>query len=381
MVYRIGIVGAGHWSRRLYKGLDGGGSFEIHKTVDVLNYDEKKDLLESLNVSRDRHYAINPSESLPDEFFDDLDVVQIASPIKYHHNQTLESLERGKLTITEKSYGASRQEFEEVIDYLEEEGLWNLSYLHLHYLKKLLTIQMPEIISDVVESAGKVKRVEATFIEEESEEDRRRNWLFSPENGGVFLDWIHPIEVLVKGCGASFTELLESDGYLVNEEYTNENPTAAHAMFGVEGEVFEEEAVANIRVGKGFREVGTHKVLRFVFEDSYLDFEYASSEEEFETSYRGEWAWKQQTNGSLEVLDSGKPVGPIPYELLIQDIEDALEGKGTPLGRMDVMRMYEPVWGYNEKVDLRDPIRDKEKVHEFAWDAVDSTSDAEVVSR
>ncbi|MFP4632531.1 MAG: hypothetical protein ACLFMT_03735, partial [Halobacteriales archaeon] len=66
-MHSIGIVGAGHWSRRLQKGLSE-GSFEITKTVDVLSYEDKRDLLEDLGVEPDDHYEIDEGDRLPDGF-------------------------------------------------------------------------------------------------------------------------------------------------------------------------------------------------------------------------------------------------------------------------------------------------------------------------
>ncbi|MDY7082838.1 MAG: hypothetical protein SXQ77_10650, partial [Halobacteria archaeon] len=377
MVYRIGIVGAGHWSRRLNMGIKEDQPLEIHKTVDVLTYDQKKELLQDLEISRDRHYRIEAGDPLPDDFFDGLDVVQIASPVEYHRQQTLESLEQGVLTITEKSYGANRDEFDEVMDYIGSNDLWNSSYLHLHYLKKLLTMEMPSVVSHAVEEYGEVERVEATFIEEWSEEDERRSWLFNPDNGGVFLDWIHPIEVLAS-CSAEFTKLLDGDGYLVAPSYTDEYATAARAEYAVEGDLFAEDARATVRVGKGFDDGTTHKVMRFVFDDAYLDFEYASSEREFETDYRGEWVLK---NGDGDVVDRSKPRGPIPYYFLIREVQEALEGGETPLDEDAIRRMYEPVWMFNEQVGMETPVRDENEIESFVAEAVNTTSNGKPVRR
>ncbi|MFB6283814.1 MAG: hypothetical protein ABEK59_07770 [Halobacteria archaeon] len=373
MVYRIGIVGAGHWSKRLNKGIKKGTPFSIDKTVDVQTYEEKKELLTALDISRDNHYTIEEAESISDEFYEDLDIVQIASPVEYHRNQTVEALEHDVFTITEKSYAANRDKFEEVLDYLSDRGKWGSSYLHLHYLKKLLTIQMPDVLSRMRERYGGIERAEATFIEQYSEEDRRRSWLFSPSNGGVFLDWIHPIEVLASSCGAMFVDLVEGKPYLVSDRYTDEYMTAAYGDFKVEGEYFEDDARARIRVGKGF-EQSNRKVLRLVFSESdphaHVDFLYADSEREFRSDYRGEWRWIEDG----EVVDQKYPEGPIPYKLLIQDLELAAEGEYDTKPEELVRRMYEPVWMFNDQVDISEPVRDEEEIQEFVRDAVDSTS-------
>lgn len=363
-MHRIGIVGAGHWSRRLKTGLDP-SVFEVYKTVDVLSFDDKRDLLFDLGVSRDRHYEIEEGDPLPEEFFDGVDVVQVASPVEFHLDQTLQALEHDAFTVTEKSYGADREQFESALDYLDDEDVWNSSYLHLHYLKKLLTIKMPGVLDRVVESHGPVRRVQATFIEEHSEEDAQRGWLFEPSNGGVMLDWIHPIEVLVDATEARF-DLVSGEGYRVEPGYS-EHPTAAHAEFEVSGPVYGDDARADVRVGKGFDE--TRKVLRFEFDDAHVDFEYADSETEFESPYRGRWTWRSEG----EVVDSGEPRGDIPYELMAEELRHAVELGNTPMDEEKIRAMYEPVWSFNEDVDLQNPVEDEDAIQRFVDDAVDAT--------
>ncbi|MDY6764403.1 MAG: hypothetical protein SV377_01745 [Halobacteria archaeon] len=376
MVYRIGIVGVGHWSRRLKMGIEGGQPFEVHKTVDILPYEEKEDLLGSLGVDRERYYRISQGDPLPDGFFEELDVVQIASPVEFHKEQTLRSLSEGKMTITEKSYGANEGDFNEVVDFLDSEDLWHRSHLHLHYLRKLLTMEMPGILSEAIKEHGLIRDVQATFIEQESEEDMRRSWLFHPRNGGIFLDWIHPIEVVVWASSAEFTDLREAEGYVINADYTSEYPTAGYARYGVEGGLFSKGATATIRVGKGFEEGLTHKVLRFHFEDdAYIDFEYADSETEFNSDYRGEWVSKKRKDGRIEILDKGLPSGPIPYDFLLQDLLNALENHETVLEKNVMQKIFDPVWMFNREVMGGDLVRGRKEIQEFIDDALSRTSD------
>ncbi len=369
-MHRIGIVGAGHWSRRLQTGLNP-DVFEVHKTLDVVSFEEKRDLLFDLGVSRDRHYQIDRGDPLPDDFFEGVDVVQVASPVEYHLSQTKQCLEQGKFTVTEKSYGSSRSEFEEALDYLEREGCWNSSYLHLHYLKKLLTIKMPEVLEQAVEREGKVRRVEATFVEEYSREDAERGWLFEPSNGGVFLDWIHPIEVLVDATDAEFN-LVDGKSYRVEPEYS-EHATAAHAELEVDGGVYADDAEAYVRVGKGFPE--TEKLLRFVFDEGSVEFRFADSETEFETDYRGSWTWRSRG----EVVDSGEPRGDVPYELMAEELRHAVELGSTPMDEEYLRKVYEPVWSFNEEVGVESPVEDRKHVDDWVSETLDAARD-EVVS-
>jgi hypothetical protein len=363
MTHRIGIVGAGHWSKRLVKGIED-HPFEVSKTVDVLSYDKKQALLEAIGVTRDSHYRIDPEDPLPDGFFEDIDVVQVASPVEYHLSQTREALDRDKFVVTEKSYAADRNEFEDALSTLD--GRWDSSFLHLHYLNKVPTKVMPHVLERAVSQNGGVEHVEATFMEERSPEDAARAWLFEPENGGVMLDWVHPVEVLGAACDARLT-LDDASAYLVAPDYTD-CATAARADFGISGDLFADDATATINVGKGFDD--THKRMRFELDDDeYIDFVYADSETEFETDYRGEWVWRRDGR----VVESGKPTGPIPYEILIDEIEDALNGGGTWVNEDVLRRIYEPVWEYNEAVDITNPVEDSRAVEEFEREAVDAT--------
>lgn len=365
MTHSIGIVGAGHWSKRLVKGIED-DPFEVRKTVDVLSYDVKSDLLRAIGVPRDRHYRIDPDDPLPDEFFEGIDVVQVASPVEYHLRQTREALDRDKFVVTEKSYAAHRDEFEDALSMLD--GRWDSSFLHLHYLNKIPTKVAPHVLGHATDESGGIEHVEATFMEEHSAEDAARAWLFEPENGGVMLDWVHPVEVLAAACGARLS-LRDASAYLVEPDYTD-CATAACADFGVSGDLFAEGATATVNVGKGFDE--THKRMRFELSDGgHVDLVYADSETEFETDYRGEWVWRR--DGST--VKSGKPTGPIPYEILIEELGDALDGGGTWVNEDVLRRIYEPVWEYNEAVDITDPVEDSRAVEEFERDAVDATTE------
>ncbi len=373
MGYSLGIVGAGHWTRRLLRGIDEDTPIEISKVVDVKPYTEKKDLMDYIGVSEKNYFNINRGEPVPDEFFTNLDIVQIASPIEYHREQTLDVLNRDIPSITEKSFASDRDEFNDVLDYLDNRDKWSDVYLHLHYLKKQPTLAMPEVLERATSRLGEINRIESAFIEEYSEEDKQRGWLFNPDNGGVLLDWIHPIEVIVHGAGGKIDGFVDGDGYLIEESYTNQYPTAARAEYVVNGEYFSDDAEVVIRVGKGFPSSSTHKVMRFIMDNGYVDFEYASSEEEFNTDYRGRWKIVKGFEDT-EVIEEVEPTGAIPYRYLIKDIYDLLEGSNRGLGRDEIVEMFNAVWMYNESVDITSPIRNKEQTNEFLETAINTTT-------
>ncbi len=110
-------------------------------------------------------------------------------------------------------------------------------------------------------------------------------------------------------------------------------------------------------------------MLRFEFDDAHVDFEYADSETEFETPYRGRWTWRSDG----EVVDSGEPRGDIPYELMAEELRHAVELGNTPMDEEKIRAMYEPVWSFNEHVDLDDPVEDEDAIQGFVDDAVEAT--------
>jgi hypothetical protein len=103
----------------------------------------------------------------------------------------------------------------------------------------------------------------------------------------------------------------------------------------------------------------------------HIDFVYADSEDEFGTDYRGEWVWREDGR----VVESGKPSGPIPYEVLIDELNDAVDGGGTWIDENRLRRVYEPVWEYNEAVDITDPVEDADAVERFESEAVSATEE------
>ena len=191
MSYKLGAVGFGHWFERLYAGMVKTEQIKLAKVVGVSDLSTKSERLRLVGINKDNYYKMDPNGPLPKEFFDDLDIVHISDPNKYHATQTIQSLKEGKLTITEKTWGVNKEEFYSVVDYIKQNNLEKNSYLHLHYLHKLLTIELDRVLEEIIKEHGKITGVSTTFFEPFREEDvRRSSWLFSMESGGLFMDWI-----------------------------------------------------------------------------------------------------------------------------------------------------------------------------------------------
>ena len=138
-MYNLGAVGFGHWFNRLYAGLRDSGEVKVAKIAGVSSIDGKLKKMREMGIGEDAYYQIGMDGPIPDRFYDGLDIVHISDPNEYHAEQTMDSLRHGKITITEKTWGINKKEFDDVARFVEDNDLGNKAYLHLHYLQKQLT--------------------------------------------------------------------------------------------------------------------------------------------------------------------------------------------------------------------------------------------------
>ena len=116
--YNLGTIGLGHWVKRLHQAVKQSNALKLVKTVGTRSYDQKRDELERYGLGEKNYYQIIPNTMIPDEFFNDLDIVHIASPNQFHKNQTIQSLSKGKFTVVEKTFATNRKDFEEIMSYI-----------------------------------------------------------------------------------------------------------------------------------------------------------------------------------------------------------------------------------------------------------------------
>lgn len=344
--YTLGAVGIGHWFERLYSGIKNSNRITVTKAAGTNPAESKLDRLKAIGLGAENYYQIRPGTPIPKEFFKDLNIVHISDPNEFHAEQTLQSLGEGKIVVTEKTWGVNKLGFYSVMDHIKENGLEKKAYLHLHYIHKTLTIQLEELLQKYTAQYGKVKAVSATFFERIRPDDaRRKEWLFSTANGGLFMDWIHPFEVLYFGAKATGMRLKDIEPYVVNKDYDKLNPTGIHAEVDVFGKFFSDSATAFVRMAKGTKE--SKKSMRFLFESgSYLDLNYIDSEIEFESSKRGTWEF---FDGGI-VIEKGAPSGPTTSEMLVSDMINMCEGEQKGISLDDAAAIFEPQWKYQELI-------------------------------
>jgi len=359
MTYLLAASGLGHWVRRLQATLEERGNrIKLYKAAGTRSYEARKEELERYGIPRERYFSVDPVSPLPDEFFEGVDIVYIASPNSFHKNQTEQSILRDKVTVTEKALAVKRSDFEELVSLIRRRAR-NKFTLGLHYLSKALTLEFGKMLPSLVQTYGKIQNISGTFFEETREEDARREWLFKPENGGIAMDWIHPISIISHTMKSTSMTLKQSHGYILQPLYDKVYPTGFLARYEVKGDYFSDNCEAVIRVGKGLDIA--HKVMRINFEEAEIDLIYISTDEEFTTGGRGEIRIAKK-GGEVEMI---RPKGPLSYEPMLDDMLRMMRGEMPSLSIDDIVRIYDPEWQLQERVFSEQAIRDKSKIDIF----------------
>jgi predicted dehydrogenase len=374
MPYNMGIIGIGHWFERLYEGILKSEAITLKHAASASGYELKKEQLKRIGISEEDYYRIDGSNPIPSAFFNGIDVVHISDPNEFHAEQTLQSLSNGKVTITEKTFGINRAEFEKVASYISKNKLENKAYLHLHYAHKLLTIYLPDMLEKFVNRYGKIVSSSATFFEAAPQEvHKRRLWLFSPNNGGLFMDWIHPFEVYYKGASATEMRITEATNYSVDHSYGTEHPTGVHAVISLKGNYFAHGAAAHIRIAKGIRPEYQKEMMRFIFEgDQCLDLSFMHSEVEFITNQRGMWELRDVVDG--KVIDSACPRGPTSSDILVNDMVALCSGVNQGFSMADLKAIFDPQWQYQDKFASEAVVNEIARVNKFVKDGLENST-------
>ncbi|MBI2543243.1 MAG: Gfo/Idh/MocA family oxidoreductase [Candidatus Aenigmarchaeota archaeon] len=361
-MYNLGTIGLGHWVKRLHHVIQQRDDLSLVKTVGTRAFDDKREELEQYGISRDMYFQINPNDSIPNEFFDDTDIVHIASPNQFHKSQTIQSLENGKVTVTEKTFGVNREEFNDVINVIKRKN--SKANVHLHYLSKALTKEFAKKLPSLIKEHGKITKITASFLEKKNEEDARRKWLFKPENGGVFMDWIHPLTIISDVMKADKFDLVSAKTFVLQPDYDMVNPTAVESEYKVKGNNFSDGNSLLIRVGKGSE--FEHKAMRIYFENAFVDLKYLNTEEEFLTGKRGDMIITENS----KIIERISPAGPLSYEFMIQEMIKMVNGNNPALTVDDIIKMYEPEWQFQEFSKDTRPTKDKNEIQKFIRDAL-----------
>ncbi len=365
---KIGVIGLGHWFNRLAEGLSD-SAITVSKAMGRKSFSERADQLRALGINESNYYIGNPNGSIPKEFFNGIDAVYISSPNSRHYIEAMETLESGKYAIVEKTLATNEEDFNSIMAMIERKGYSAKTYLHLHYIHKQLTMKMDGILTRLAGRYGKVQAVSAAFLEKYTEEDGHRKWIFSMREGGIFMDWIHPYEILFHGAKADSVKLSDANPLIINSKFGSEDPSGIDATVTVNGSLFEKDAIAAIRVGKG---ADTDlKRFRFYFKGGiFAEFNFLNSNAEFSSPGRGTWSVVANGSGRREVLESGEPSGPDTSQLFASDIiEFCSGGKRVGLSTDEIRRLYQPQWDFQKMIKRKKPSADPKIISEFITSA------------
>lgn len=365
-MYKLGIVGIGHWFGRLHEGMKSVGGLEISSALGTRPYDAKKELLSRFGIDKSMYYTITDEGLIPDAFFKGIDAVHISDPNSEHAHQAIEALDKGKKVIVEKSFAVNKEEFDSFVGHVRSTGQENNVYLHLHYMHKLPVMELKKRIASLTERYGKVTGISGTFFESANAEDANRGWLFSPQNGGLFMDWIHPFEVVYASMPTSFGKLNELGLFAVNREYSNDYPTGVYASVDVSGKHFAPGAQCIVRICKGAEAKWARKSIRFMFESgNYVALNFDGSEKEFSAGSRGGFEIGifdgQHFNAETSVPMNGENTS----EIFVREILSLCAGKNPGLSIHDIEEIFMPQWDYQSMAETTELVKDVRAVRRF----------------
>jgi predicted dehydrogenase len=366
MEYKLGVIGIGHWFRRLYSGIASVGSIEITKALGTRPYESKAEMLSGFGIDRSMYFTVRPDGSIPDEFFEGVDAVHISNPNSFHARQIKETLSKGKKAVVEKTFAVTKKEFDDVVEYIKKGGYQDSVYLHLHYLHKLPTTELANSIEGLVSKHGKIESVCVTVLEQHDDEDARRaGWLFRMDNGGLFMDWIHVFEILYYAARPSFGKIENLELYEVDSSYDTGNPTGIFAELGLSGRLFGDGARLAASIAKGTEEKYAKKGMLLKFESgAYARLSYMGSEKE-SRDRRGSFEIGRMENGK-RVAELTKPLsGDSSSEIFVREIVELCGGINIGLSINQIGDIFAPQWDYQSIYKGKQIINERKRVEEF----------------
>lgn len=363
---KLGVIGLGHWFAWLTTGLGVEGGLDLKKAVGTKPFEDKKELLDSFGITRENYYTSDRNGNVPEQFFEGIDIVHISDPNKFHYEQTVDALKHGKYVITEKTLAANAEEFRNLNSFLQSGNYSNKVYLHLHYLHKQPTIELAKALPELIKQNGKIKSVQAAFFEPVNAEDPKRTWLLSMENGGIFMDWVHPYEVVYYTTRCSFGKILELKNFVTNPSYDQNNPTGVEATLELSGENYASGATATMRAAKGVEKKYESKSIKFTFESgAYLMLCFPSHDVEFNTGERGRMELIKEEGNLKKILMSRRFSGSNTSEIFIKEILLFANGEHKGLKMNEIAEIFKPQWEYQEMTKSKELIKDGKQVSLF----------------
>lgn len=367
MGYNLGVIGLGHWFSWLKAGIGEGESLNLVKAVGTKPFEQKMELLSSFGITSGNYFISDQKGLVPDRFFEGIDIVHISDPNKFHFDQTMQSLSKGKYVVTEKTLAVNKSQFGKISSFIRKNNYQDHVYLHLHYLHKQTTIVFKDMLKKLIRQNGRIKSIAATFFEEVNGEDPKRTWVLNRDNGGIAMDWIHPYEIMYYSTKCRFGSMRDLNIFMVNGSYDQKNPTGIEAVVELLGRNFTDEATATVRVAKGVGNGHGKKSLTVVFESgNSAKLLFPGHEAEFENKEQRGLIEIFDNNGN--VVSSDKLTGQNSSEIFIKEVLDLCNGRNDGLKLSEISRIFKPQWDYQRIVKSKELVRDPLRIEQFLKD-------------
>jgi len=365
----LGIGASGHWSFRMHKAMQIDRRVRYWSGVGLAPYHARPTLRLLFNIPESRYFRIGENDPIPPKAFEGCVWAHVASPNVNHERQTIQCVENGLITVTEKTLAVTPERYQELLNFLKKNGYARMVRPRRHYLEKpltrILTEVKPRILDSSIKKHGKIVSVHYTYFETKPDDPKRKH-VFSPRNGGIVTDWSHPQAITSKTLGAKFIECSDTQLYITNP-YLDSNPTGYFADYIVKGERFVRNAHVVIRAEKGHASGINHKTARFVFEDGWvLDLTYVSTEKEYE-GLTGFWRLFDPSHPQME-FQIGMPKGPLSNVVLIGEVVGMIKGKKPNFTIDDDRKIFNSVQMFYETQGKKKVIKNSKQVDKFLQD-------------
>ena len=110
-MYNLGAVGLGHWFDRLHAGMKKANRIMITKAVGTSPLESKIALLARFGIPTVNYYQADKYGHIPEQFYNEIDIVHISDPNQFHAMQSIDALKRSNKKFANRALAAMRHEF------------------------------------------------------------------------------------------------------------------------------------------------------------------------------------------------------------------------------------------------------------------------------
>ncbi|USG64323.1 Gfo/Idh/MocA family oxidoreductase [Brevibacillus ruminantium] len=196
--YAVGIIGLGVMGERLLNAMVAHERFSVIAVCDI-SADRAKATAE--------HYDINAWYTNHQELLDkeELDLVYIAVPPKFHHGVALDTLAAGKHVLCEKPLAGSVKEGAEMLAAAEKAGVIHAMNFPIYYRPLFLELKRR------IEEIGNIRRIDiVTHFHQWPRPWQQTAWLSGREQGGFVREVLPHFLHLTQALFGSY-EVVRSD--------------------------------------------------------------------------------------------------------------------------------------------------------------------------